>query len=266
MTVTALETSQSIQRVEGAVYRITLNRPREKNAFTPTLYREVKHGILTAMGTPEVQVIVIEGTEGSFAAGGDLKIFLDILRLPPPERVVAFCQAFEETLPFQTILDCPKPIIAKVDGLCLAGGLIVAATADVCIASDRSSFGVPEGHVGLADPFCAAVLPLVVGLPRARYMMMTGTRIDARTAQEWGLVLQVVSGDELDVATEALVAEFLTTAPESRSSYKRAANRFVPRMNPLTVLDVALTANGEEGLAAFSAKRRPDWEEPSYPF
>lgn len=255
---------QSVHAVHGDVYRIRLDRPQQKNAFTPTLYSEVKYGLLRAMANPAVRVVVIEGSEGVFAAGGDLKLFLEILALPEEERLVAFTQAYDETLPFQTLLDCPKPVIAKVDGLCLAGGLIVAAAADVVVASKDSRFGVPEGHVGLTDPFCAAILPLTIGLSRARYLMMSGDRIDAETAHAWGLVLQVVAREHLEEAVDDLVERFRTTSPESQRSYKRAANAFVPRMDPLVVLEAALTANGKEGLAAFTAKRPPRWTASAY--
>jgi methylglutaconyl-CoA hydratase len=241
------------------VYRVILNRPAKKNAFTPTMYREVKQAVLAAGNDPLIDVIIVEGTDGIFSSGGDLKTLLDILDLPPDQRLNAFVAAFNETMPFQAMADCPKPIIAKVDGLCLAGGLILAALADATIASTRAEFGVPEGRVGVVDAFCPVLLPASIGLSRARYMMTSGVRIDAATALAWGLVLKVVPLAELEATVQETVAEFKRVSPDSRRLYKRAANRLLPRVNPTVVLDAALTENGREGLAAFRDKRQPQW-------
>ena len=256
---------QSKHTVEGPMYRIQLCRPEKMNALTPTLYREIRAGVLAACGLAEVRVIVIEGKDGVFAAGGDLKHFRDLLQLPPDERMVAFNDSYDIPLPFQTILDCPKPVIAKIDGICLAGGTIIAAASDVAIASDRSTFGIPEGRVGLADPFAATLLPAAIGLGRARYLMMTGKRIDAATAADWGLVVQTVATDGLEAAVQETAAAIVGLSPEAQRGYKRASTRPLPRMNPLEIMEVALTVNGVEGLSAFAEKRSPEWGPTLYP-
>lgn len=256
---------ESEHTTEGPVYRIRLCRPDHMNAMTPTLYGEIRAGVLAGLGSPDVRVIVIEGSGGVFAAGGDLKHFRELLALPPDERMVACSESYDMPLPFQTILDCAKPVVAKIDGYCLAGGTILAAAADVAIASDTSVFGIPEGLVGLADPYAATLLPATIGLGRARYLMLTGERIDAATAEHWGLVHRSVATADLDGAVDRLVASLVKLAPEAQRGYKRAAVRALPRMNPLEVMEVALVPNGLEGLSAFSDKRPPRWERSAYP-
>lgn len=257
--------TESEHSIEGPVYRIRLCRPAKMNALTPTLYGEIRAGVLAGLGSPNVRVIVIEGSGGVFAAGGDLKHFRDLLALPPDERMVAFNESYDVPLPFQTILDCSKPVIAKIDGYCLAGGTILAAAADIAIATHGSTFGIPEGLVGLADPFAATLLPATIGLGRARYLMLTGDRIDAATAEQWGLILQSVPRDLLDTTVQRIVDKLILVAPESQRGYKRASVRSLPRMNPLEIMEVALTPNGAEGLAAFGEKRPPQWAPSSYP-
>lgn len=251
--------TQSAHTVEGPMYRIQLCRPDKMNALTPKLYGEIRGGVLAACGLPEVRVIVIEGSDGVFAAGGDLKHFRRLLELPPDERMVAFNDSYDMPLPFQTILDCPKPVVAKIDGYCLAGGTIIAAAADVAVASDRAIFGIPEGRVGLADPFAATLLPAAIGLGRARYLMMTGRQIDAATARDWGLVVNAVAPDDLENEVQGIVKAITGLAPEAQRGYKRASTRTLPRMNPLEIVEVALTPNGTEGLSAFAEKRPPKW-------
>lgn len=257
--------TESAQGVEGVTYRIRLGRPEKRNALSPTLYGEIRAGVLAGTGHPDVRAIVIEGNGGSFASGGDLKVLLELLHLPADERMVAFNDAFDVPLPFQAILDCPKPVIAKIDGFCLAGGTIIAAAADIALASDRAVFGIPEGRVGLADPFAATLLPAAVGLSRARYLMLTGRRIDAATARDWGLVIDVVPVDQLEQLVAAVVADIERVSPESARAYKRTSTRSLPRMNPLEIMEVALSANSTEGLSAFRDKRPPTWGPSLYP-
>ena len=179
--------------------------------------------------------------------------------------MVAFNDSFDVPLPFQAILDCPKPVIAKVDGFCLAGGTILAAAADIVIAAHGSTFGIPEGIVGLADPFAATLLPAAIGLGRARYLLMTGERIDTATAEAWGLIVRGVPQDQLDDEVQRVVESLLKLAPEAQRGYKRASIRALPRMNSLEIMEVAITPNGAEGLAAFADKRSPDWGPTAYP-
>lgn len=254
------EWQQTIQCVENGVYRIKMNRPEKLNAFSSTMYHEVKHGVLRGSVMPEVDSILIEGVEGAFATGGDLAEFLDILELPTEEFISEYTARFDEPTPFRTILECPKPVVAKIDGLCLAGGLLVASTCDVAIATPESRFGVPEGRVGLADPFCATLLPLSIGLSRARYLMVTAEFIGAEQAERWGLVHHVVERQALDASVEKALAGLRRISPQSRWSYKQTANRMVGHMSVEAVVKPVMTANGREGLRAFVEKRDPEWD------
>jgi enoyl-CoA hydratase/carnithine racemase len=252
------DTIQTID--ENGVYQITLNRPEKRNAFSSRMYHEVKLGVLTAGVHPDVDSILIQGQPGVFASGGDLSEFLDILKLPTHEFLPAFAQAFEEPLPFRAILECPKPVVSKIDGLCLAGGLVVAAASDVAIATHRSTFGVPEARVGLADPFCATVLPASMGVGRARYLMLTGEMISADLALQWGILHKVVNEEELDTAVAAVLKRLREASPDARRAYKKAVNDTIPHMSTDSVLRPVLSANGREGLSAFVEKRRPVWD------
>jgi enoyl-CoA hydratase/carnithine racemase len=223
------------------------------------MYGEVKRGVTMAGVMKGVYAVVIEGVPGAFATGGDLAEFLSILELPDEEFIAEYTRRFDEPTPFRAILECPKPVIAKVDGLCLAGGLLTASTCDICIATPRSRFGVPEGRVGLADPYCSTLLPLSIGLGRARYLMTTSDFIDARTASDWGIVQKVAEEAELENAVQEILAKVRRVAPESQRAYKQGANRAIAHMSVEAVLRPVMTANGREGLRAFVEKREPVW-------
>jgi enoyl-CoA hydratase len=249
----------SFQRTDDGVRTITLNRPEQRNALSPELYREIKEGILEAWADPSVRVITLRGTVGSFACGGDLKHFLTLVAAPVEEQLWRIARSYEEPLPFRAMLECPKPVVSIVDGVTVAGGLVMVACSDYVIASTRSVFSVPEGHVGLADPFCPVLLPRIIGDVRARAMMITGRRVDARTAQSWGLINECVEPADLESAGASLITDVRRSAPSSVAAYKRATNVQIPHMSCTIISEAARSDNGYEGLSAFVEKRTPNW-------
>jgi enoyl-CoA hydratase/carnithine racemase len=255
--------TSSIHETSWGVRTITLDRPSQRNALTPDLYREIKEGVLEGWADPEVRVIVIRGSGGSFAVGGDLKHFLSLYERPDIQQLWAFTRSFEEPLPFRTLLECPKPIIAVVDGFCMAGGLVIASCSDAVIATNTSVFGVPEGQVGLADPYCGVLLPRIVGDVRARYLTMTAATIDADTAERWGIVTKLTDTAGLEAEVAAMVAAFQRISPNSASVYKRVINGPIPHMSVTATIDAGWSDEGREGLSAFVAKREPAWQKAS---
>jgi enoyl-CoA hydratase len=250
---------ESKQFVEGDVYRIVVDRPQQRNAFTPSLYREVKMGVLTAEADPAIRCTVIEGSGGVFASGGDLKILLEILEKPERDRLAAFIEAFDESLPFRAVLDCAKPVVAKIDGLCLAGGVNLALSADIAIASTRSVFRLPEGLVGVGDAFSSALLSRSIGLARARYLLLTGATLSAEEAAAWGLVLRVVPHADLEAELQRVLNELRAVSPDSARSYKCALNADLRSVSQLEMFRLVSGDNAREGLRAFAAKRPPRW-------
>jgi enoyl-CoA hydratase len=259
LTMTTGRWRLSLHATSDGVRVITLNRPDQRNALSPELYREIKEGILEGWADPEVRIVMLRGTAGSFACGGDLKHFLQLLDAPPAEQLWRIARSYEEPLPFRTMLDCPKPIVSVVDGVCVAGGLVMVACSDYVIATTRSVFAVPEGNVGLADPFCPALLPRIVGDIRARAMMLTGRRVSAAVAEQWGLINESVETSDLDDAVDAARRDLLRSAPASIAAYKRATNLQIPHMSTTMISESAQSQSGREGLQAFVEKRAPHW-------
>jgi enoyl-CoA hydratase/carnithine racemase len=251
---------QTVQKIENGVYKIKLDRPEKLNAFTSIMYHELKHGVLIGGLHPDVDSILIEGSDGAFATGGDLEEFLSIAELPAHEFISEFVSRFDEPIPFRAILECPKPVVAKIDGICVAGGLLIATTCDVAIATPRSTFSVPEGKVGLADPYCATILPLSIGVGRARYMTMTADTIDAELAHHWGIIHKVVQRDQIDQEVDKVLERLRRISPESRRAYKQVINRVIPHMSTDALIGPVMSTNGREGLKAFVEKRAPNWD------
>ena len=159
-----------------------------------------------------------------------------------------------DILPFEAITAARTTVVAAVNGVCMAGGMLLALAADITIASDRASFRVPELLRGVPDPWMPVMLPAHVGLERAKYLMLTAERFDAQQAAAWGLISAVVDHAELPKRTETIVDAVLQGAPIARGIYKAQANRYLVAVEP----GVTASASEEEkleGFRAFAEKR-----------
>src|SRR6202008_3842797 len=129
--------------------------------------------------------------------------------------------AHSDVLPFEEIRHSPMPVVSAVNGICQGGGLLIAMLSDVAVASDRATFRAPELLRGIADSGYAAYLPPHVGIARARDLLFTGRKLDAREAVEMGLVARMVPHAELADAAREAAESILRTAPEARMMVKR---------------------------------------------
>ena len=165
-----------------------------------------------------------------------------------------------DILPFMTIRDSVAPVIAAVNGICQAGGLLIAMLADIAVASDRATFRVPELLRGIPDATYAAVLPAHVGIAMARDLALSARRFDAAEARDLGVISRVVPHDELRTAALEAAAQILRTAPEARAQFKRMLNERYGIIDYPTMFG-ALERSPEprEGMLAFMEKRDPDW-------
>jgi enoyl-CoA hydratase len=205
---------------------------------------------------PDLAALIITGTGDVFAPGGDLG--------GRSEEGDALPDGLgHEILPFLTIRDSPAPVIAAVNGVCQAGGLLIAMMADIAVASDRATFRVPELLRGIPDATYAAALPAHVGVAVARDLLLSARRFDAAEAQRLGLISRVVPHDELRAAAVTAAREVLRTAPEARMHVKRMLNQRYGDVDYQTMF-WALDHSPEprEGMQAFMEKRDPTWVPP----
>jgi enoyl-CoA hydratase/carnithine racemase len=238
---------------EGAVAWCVIDRPEARNALTPAMYFGIKRAVHVVNQDPELAALIITGTGDVFAPGGDLGGRRQEGDEPTPN-------IGHDILPFLTIRDSRAPVVAAVNGICQAGGLLIATLSDVCVASDRATFRVPELLRGIPDATYAAVLPAHVGVAVARDLLLTGRRFDAAEAQRIGLIARVVPHDRLREAALEVVGEILQTPPDARTHTKRMLNERYGLIDYQTMF-WALDESSEprEGMAAFMEKRAPRW-------
>jgi enoyl-CoA hydratase/carnithine racemase len=241
-----------LERV-GSLAWCVIDRPAARNALTPAMYYGIKRAVHLVNRDPDLAALIIIGTDDVFAPGGDLGG-----RSEPGETVPDV--SGEEVLPFLTIRDSQAPVIAAINGICQAGGLLIAMLADIAVASDRATFRAPELLRGIPDATYAAVLPAHVGVAVARDLLLSARRFDADEAVRLGVVSRVVPHDQLRAAAAEAAREVLHTAPAARLHVKRMLNERYGTIDYQTMF-WALDHSPEprEGMQAFMEKRPPSW-------
>lgn len=252
-----------VYEVRDRVAWLTLDRPHRLNALSTKLSADIAAAAAEATEDPNVWAVVIRGAGGrSFSVGKDLKELNqnDVKGRPPATPMIGSAR----NNIFESVLEIPKPVIASIDGYCLAGGFELALACDIRIASEPSTFGMPESRIGMGGNFASVVLPRIIPRAIAAEMLYFSRRIDARRAEQIGLVNHVVPAAEIAAYTDAFVAELMTYAPLSLRRYKEmmtkgwglpipSALRLNVGPNPYT------SADRVEGVSAFIEKRLPVW-------
>jgi len=162
-----------------------------------------------------VRALVLRGdSEKAFVGGADIKE-MATLDQQGGERFITSLRDLCES-----VRNFPHPVIARIPGWCLGGGLEFAICCDFRVASEAAKFAMPEVKVGIPSVIHAALMPRVMGTPRARWMVMTGATIDATTALQWGLVDVVTTADRLDAEIEKVLHEILECGAEAIAAQK----------------------------------------------
>lgn len=254
-----------LYEVAGGVARITLNRPAARNALNDQMIEELLDVLARARGDDAVRVVVLTGAgDRAFCAGADLG---GLGRARSTGRPMADPAAIRESAPyrlFTTMPDLGKPIIARLAGHAIAGGLGLAASCDLVIAAEDVKLGTPEVNVGLWPMMIMAIVNRDVAPKHAFKLYYTGQSIPAREAWEIGLLTEVVPRADLDARVDELARVIAAKSPiglrMGRTAFFRSAGRpLTEQMEYLLGELVTLTAteDAEEGITAFLEKRSP---------
>jgi len=245
------------------VATITLNRPKALNSLTTALLREMHDALQDAENDENINIIVLTGAgDRAFCAGADIS---EVQYLSPVEARDYSLSVHEHTRYMERIR---KPIVAKINGFCLGGGLEIAMACDFRIASDKARFGQPEVNLAVIPGGGGTQrLTRLVGRTKAMEIDMLGDMIDAAEAHRLGLINQVVPGEDLDKAVDELIQKLLSKSSVVLGIIKLAINKGI-EMD----LDRALyyeaecfgsalaTEDSKEGTKAFLEKRKPEFK------
>lgn len=240
---------------EGPIAWCVIDRPHARNALTPAMYFGIKKAVRRVNADKDYRALIITGTGDVFAPGGDLGGRYEAGDEPVPEGLGHEC------LPFMTVRESQAPVISAVNGICQAGGLLIAMMSDIAVVSERASFRVPELLRGIIDATYAATLPAHVGMAQARDLLLSARKIDAAEAHRIGLVSRICRHEELEAEARKAAIEVLQTAPECRAHVKRMLNQQYPPIDYETMFVSLMseTSEAREGMTAFMEKRQPNW-------
>jgi enoyl-CoA hydratase/carnithine racemase len=238
---------------QGSIAWCVIDRPEARNALTPAMYYGIKRAVQLVNADADLAALIITGSGDVFAPGGDLGGRTDPGETPP--KVDG-----QDVLPFLAIRDSNAPVIAAVNGICQAGGLLIAMMADIAVASDRATFRVPELLRGIPDATYAAALPAHVGMAVARDLLLSGRTFDAAEAHRIGLLSRIVPHDDLRVAAVDAAHQVLRSAPAARAQVKRMLNERYGHVDYQTMFwAIGHSPELREGMRAFMEKRPPSW-------
>lgn len=246
---------------QGAVATIIIDRPKVLNAIRFKTMSEIQDALNDIEQDKAIRVVVITGAgEKAFISGGDISImakgtgYIDVLPEIPKGHEVLF-----------SIENFPKPVIARVNGVALGGGTEMALCCDIRIAADTAVMGVPEIHLGIIPGYGGTQrLPRIVGMGKAKQMVLTGDHISAKEAYRIGLVDILAPRAELDAAVEDICNKIVSKSPIALSMGKEAINRGM-QADIRTGVSIearcfCLCFGSEdrvEGMNAFLEKRKP---------
>lgn len=258
-----MSTSEDILLIEkkDGVLRLTINRPERRNALNDDLILGLTKAFTDASVDPDVRVIVLGAVgDKAFCAGADLN---------PNAGTFGFDYS-EPTTTYANLLRVARkttvPVIGRINGFCLAGGMGLLAICDMAVASSTAKFGLPEVKVGLFPMQVAALLQNMLPPRKFAEMCYTGEMLTADEALDCGLVNYVASPEELDAKTDWLVERVASKSPTANRRGKHA----LVAMSGMTfeqgiaymesqVSILPLTEDAKEGMAAFAEKRAPRW-------
>jgi enoyl-CoA hydratase/carnithine racemase len=249
--------------VKDKIGRITLNREDKRNTISPTMMNELLDVFRKYDEDPDIQVIVLTGAgEKAFCAGGDFGESFGAGLLDMHEGQRKFAEFFK------VIAGLTKPLVGRMNGHAVGGGLGLACACDIVIAADDCKFGTPEINVGLFPYMIMATLLRVTSSPkRILEMMLMGGRVDANEALRLGLVNHVVPRNQLDARVDEVARNLAGKSPATLRLGRRAfyTMRDMEYEKALEYLSTMLALNTQaedvaEGIAAFIEKREPEWK------
>ena len=254
---------QVVVSTDGRVATVTLNRPDQRNPLSATMLRDLATALRWCRQEPEVRVIVLTGAgDRVFCAGADLGSFdrgmTDLERHQSRDLFVEL---------FTLMSSLGKPIVGRINGHALAGGLGLACACDLLVSTDTATFGTPEINVGIWPMMIQAILSR--NLPRKVLleMEMLGDRWTATQMQGFGVVNRVVPHDQLDTAVKDITDKLVKKSPVAMrlgrdSFYKQQDMEFAAALSYLhsQFTLVTLSEDSKEGIKAFFEKREPDFK------
>ncbi len=250
--------------IDRSVGLLSLNRPLIRNAINDVMIRELTDCFTRVNDLDEVRVVILRGNGKTFCSGADLNWMKDVARFSYQEN---FDDSFKLSECFYAIYTCRKPTMAVVHGAAIGGANGLLAACDFAYSADDTIFSLSEVKIGIVPACIGPYIIKRVGEYGARELMLTGERIDGRTAERFRLVNKSLSHEELDHYVDSRISLLKTSGPKAIEHCKKLlydlANRLTleeaKEYTARMIAEIRASEEGQEGIAAFLEKRSPRW-------
>ncbi|MBO9422954.1 enoyl-CoA hydratase family protein [Labrenzia sp. R4_2] len=198
--------------IEGSIARVSLNRPERKNPLTFDSYAELRDWFRDLVYRDDIHAVVFLPNGGNFSSGGDVHDIIGPLTRMSMKELLAFTRMTGDLV--KAIVNCGKPVIAAIDGVCVGAGAIIAMASDLRFATPEAKTAFLFTRVGLAgcDMGACAILPRIIGQGRAAELLYTGRSMNAEEGERWGFFNRLVAADDLEGEAVAF-AERIVAGP-----------------------------------------------------
>lgn len=250
--------------INNGIAYVTLNSPETANSLSPALGQQLIEAAVRCDRSPGVRAVLLSANGKFFSVGGDINAMSGF-----GDNVAAGIKELADGLhrAISTFARMKAPVIAAVNGMAAGAGFSMAIAADYVVAADSAAFTMAYSKVGLSpDGSSSYYLPRLIGLRKAQELMLTNRVLSASEAVEWGLINAAVPDDEVFASAEKAAKLIASASPESNSAIKQlllaSLNNGVETQMELEsrfIADCADSQNGREGVAAFIAKRKPEF-------
>lgn len=254
-----------ITEVDDSVGILTLNKAERHNAFDEVLIAEITTGLIELEADPRVRVVVLSSVGKSFCAGVDIHWMKQAAGYTPQENLR---DARNLANLMATLNELSKPTIARVQGPAYGGGVGLIAACDIAVATYDALFALTEVKLGIVPAVVSPYILAAIGERYARRYMLSAERFSAAEAYRIGLLHEIVPGeDELDDAIGEIVDSLLKSGPNAQAECKsmlraiagQPLNESTEEQTTQCIARVRSSPEGQEGLAAFLEKRKPNW-------
>ena len=248
---------------QDGLLEVTLNRPEVHNAFNDELIAEAIE-LFETIHTREVRAVILKGTGANFCAGADLNWMSRMVSYTRDENIRDSSKLAKM---YALINECPFPVIGRIQGAAIGGGVGLVAVCDIAIATRDTKFGLSEVKLGILPAVISPYVIAKIGESHARALFLTGERFDAERAHRIGLVHQLADdAAALDAALASAVAQLRSSGPEAVRECKKLIRHVVASeladAVPYTIEAIAMrrtSAEGQGGMKAFLEKKKAPW-------
>jgi len=258
MRYTTIEVSK-----DKNIATVTLNRPDVHNAMDERLMKELTACFKELSTDDNVRTIVLTGNGKSFCAGADLNWMKNMVNYTREENIRDSGLLLDM---YDTIYNCPKPVIGRINGNAFGGGIGLIAVCDITIAIPDSRFAFSEVKLGIIPSVISTFVVKRIGLANMRRLFITGERFDTAYAKEIGLIDLVVNLDDLDRKVQEYVEQVGSSGCKAVKELKNLVNKFIEmdekhykEFTVEKISDLRVSEEGQEGINAFLEKRKPRW-------